>query len=447
MAIKNTNFSFKKIDDLYKNSKKIFFIGIGGVSMSSLATYCLYEGKEIFGYDMARGEATKKLEPFCHIKYSSTPDSVCSMDLVIYSCAIDEGCFEYKKAMELGIPTISRANFLGYIISKYKIKIGICGSHGKSTTVSYLGKIFEYASLLPCIFCGANMKDYGSTLFYNKGEVCIFEACEYMDSFLSLPADTVGVLNVDYDHPDYFKSLDDIKSSFSKFAEPSRRVFINLDDKNSLYLKGESRITYAIDSEADYRGVIQGGKFSVYYKGTRLGECKPKRMCKHFLYDALCAFGIAHSYGIDSEIIFSALNEVNGVKRRLENIGKLDTGVTIFEDYAHHPKEIKCTISALCQMGYKRIFCIFESHTYSRTYFLYDEFKSAFLGVHSLYLLPIYSAREENIYKLDMKKLASDFGASVLYDKSKVKELIKKSGADVVLLMGAGNLGDIKKYL
>lgn len=446
MALKNTDFPFEKIDDFYKKSKKIFFIGIGGISMSSLATYCLYDGKEIFGYDAIRSEGAKKLEKLCHIKYSSTPDSVCSMDLVVYTNAIDENNFEYKKARALNIPTISRANFLGYIISKYKTKIGICGSHGKSTTVSFLAKIFEYASLSPCVFCGAVMKDYGSSLLYNKKDICIFEACEYMDSFLNLPADDIGVLNVDFDHPDYFSSLDDVKSSFSKFTN-GRRIFINLDDKSSHYLNSKSTITYAIDNEADYRGIIKNEDFIIYHKGKMLGSCKPKNMAKHFLYDALCAFAIAHKQGIDPSIIIEAIGDAEGVKRRLEKIGNLDTGAIIFEDYAHHPKEISCTISALKEMGYKRIFCVFESHTYSRTFYLYEEFKKAFLGLFRLYLLPIYSAREKNVYSLDIETIAKDFGGAALYDKSRLKDLISESGADVVLLMGAGNLGDIKKYL
>ena len=447
MSTKNTNLLFDKIDDYYKKSKKIFFIGIGGISMSALATFCLYDGKEIFGYDDTRNESSKKLEPFCHIKYSSTPDSVCGMDLVIYSNAIDESNFEYKKAREKGIPTLSRANFLGYIISKYKTKIAVCGAHGKSTTVSYLAKIFEYASLSPCVFCGAIMKDYGSALYYNTKDVCIFEACEYMDSFLNLPADIIGVTNVDFDHPDYFKSLDDIKHSFTLFTDKAKSVFLNSSDKNSHYLNNDRAITYAIDNDADYKGVIEKEAFKVYFKGEYLGLCSPKNMCKHFLYDALCAFTIAHSYGIDKDIIFSALSEAGGVKRRLEKITTLDTGVPIFEDYAHHPKEIKSTISSLREMGYKRIFCVFESHTYSRTFYLYEEFKKAFLGVHSLYLLPIYSAREKNVFGIDIERMAIDLGASVLTNKAKIKELIKKADADIALLLGAGTLGDIKKYL
>lgn len=446
MALKNTNFSFEKIDAFYKNSKKIFFIGIGGISMSAIATYCLFDGKEIFGYDSSRSEGAKKLEKLCHIKYASTPDSVCSMDLVVYTNAIDENNFEYKKALALGIPTISRANFLGYIISKYKNKIGVCGCHGKSTTVSYLAKIFEYASLSPCVFCGGIMKDYESALLYSKKDTCIFEACEYMDSFLSLPATDAGILNIDFDHPDYFHSLDNIKKSFAKFAE-GKRTFVNLDDNNSHYLKCENTVTYAIDTKADYKGEIKDGNFYVVYKGKELGFCRLKSMCKHFLYDALCAFSISHKNGINEGIIFEALNDAQGVKRRLEKIGNLDTGAPIFEDYAHHPREISCTISALKGMGYKRIFCIFESHTYSRTYYLYEEFKKAFKGLYRLYLLPIYSAREENSFKLDIEKIAADFGGSVLYDKERVTELIKKSEADCVLLMGAGELGNIKKYL
>ena len=320
MAIKNTNFSFEKIDSVYKNARKIFFIGIGGISMSSLATYCLYDGKEIFGYDSARSENAKKLEKFCHIKYSSTPDSVCSMDLVVYTNAIDESCFEYKKSLSLNILTVSRANFLGYIISKYKNRIGISGAHGKSTTVSYLAKIFEYASLSPCVFCGAVMKDFDSALLYNKRDTCIFEACEYMDSFLNLPSDITGILNVDYDHPDYFPSLEAVKASFSKFAQGGKSVFMNLDDVNSRDLKVDGKITYAIDKDAEYRGIIEDGGFCVYHKGVFLGKITPKSMCKHFLYDALCAFSVAHNQGIDPSVIVEALNDAKGVKRRLEKI-------------------------------------------------------------------------------------------------------------------------------
>ena len=447
MSIKNTNFSFEEIEKVYKSSKKIFFIGIGGISMSSLATFCLFEGKEIFGYDEKINEFTKKLEPFCHIKYSSSPDSTCGVDLVVYSNAIDESNFEYQNAKRRGVLTVSRANFLGYIISRYKIKIGICGAHGKSTTVSYLGKIFEYASLSPCIFCGAVMKDYGSALLFNKKDVCIYEACEYMDSFLNLPADYAGVLNVDYDHPDYFSSLDDIKSSFVKFCSKATVSFINMDDESSRCLLSKSSITYGFESDAIYKGKLIENKLYIYKSSALLGYFKPKTLAKHFLYDMLCAFAISHSLGIDSEAIFSALGDACGVKRRLEKIGKLDTGAPIFEDYGHHPREIECTISSLLEMGYKRIFCVFEPHTFSRTHFLYNEFKKSFSGVNSLYLLPIYSAREKNVYGLDMEDVARDFGGKVLWDKSRLKDLIKNDSPNAVLLLGAGDLGGIKNYL
>ena len=178
MALLNTNFSVHKLDTFFKNSRKIFFIGIGGISMSSLAKFCLKENKTVFGYDKTRTEITEELEKDCHIKYCSSTDNVYGMDLVIYTTAIDENCFEYAYAKKLNIPLVSRANFLGYIMTKYKKKIGVCGMHGKSTVTSMLHHIFSFGNCEPTTFCGGNMSGYGCEVF-GKDDYIIFEACEY----------------------------------------------------------------------------------------------------------------------------------------------------------------------------------------------------------------------------------------------------------------------------
>ena len=196
MALKNSCFSIHNLDTIYKNAKRIFFIGIGGISMSSLAKYCVGDGKIVFGCDSKRTEITEELEKSCHIKYYTSKDGVYGVDMVIYTTAIDEGNFEYQNAKRLNIPLISRANFLGYIMSKYKSKIGVCGMHGKSTVTSMLNHIFTYGNKEPTTFCGGQMVGYGNEVI-GKNDYFIFEACEYLDAFLGFyPTESI-ITNID----------------------------------------------------------------------------------------------------------------------------------------------------------------------------------------------------------------------------------------------------------
>lgn len=447
MALQNTNFSHQEINELLKKSKRIFFIGIGGISMSSLATYLHFKGAKIYGYDKERTEACQKLEAIAEIKYYSTPDRVRDMDLIVYSLAIDESNFEYKMAKKLTIPTLSRANLLGYIASTYKTSIGIAGTHGKSTTTSILGKIFDYACLSPTIFCGAHMKDFGGALHMGQGSACIFEACEYMNSFHYMIPCELAILNIEYDHPDFFKSFGELKDSFSELSKSPKKVYINADDNASMDIIKRDVISFGIDNEATYQAVIEGNGFLVKYLGKEIAKCEPKFKGKHLVYDFLCAFAVAHQNGISPSVISSAISEFEGVKRRLEYIGKLDTSLPVFEDYAHHPTEIKATLSSLKAMGYKKIFCVFQPHTYSRSFYLYNEFVSSFKEAYELYFLPTFKAREENIFGLDEGSFAKDSGAVLLSCFDELKEKANKTDADVILLLGAGNITNFKKYL
>ena len=447
MALQNTNFSNQEINNFLKNAKRIFFIGIGGISMSSIATYLHYNGMEIYGYDRERTEICQKLEAIAEIKYYSTPDRVRGMDLVVYSLAVEENNFEYKMAKKLQIPTLSRANLLGYIISSYKTSIGIAGTHGKSTTVSLLSKIFDYAGQKPTVFCGAYMKDFGGAFLMGNPQVCIYEACEYKNSFLSMIPEQLGILNIEYDHPDFFETTEKLEESFIKLSNTPNKVFLNADDKVSKKIINREVISYGIESDADYRAIIESDGFSVIYKGEKIAKCKAPFKGKHFVYDAICAFAIAHQNNVLPNVICSAISEFRGLKRRLEYIGKTDTSLPIFEDYAHHPTEIKATLSALLEMGYKRIFVVFQPHTYSRSYYLYDKFTEAFNGASEIYFLPTYKAREENVFGLDEEKFALDSGGELLHSYESLKERISKTNCDVILISGAGDITNFKKYL
>lgn len=455
MSVSNTYFSCEEIGNMFSRAEKILFVGIGGAGMSALAEFCANIGKRVYGYDQKRSFQSIRLEKICDIKYYSTPDNVKGMDMVIYTNAIDKNCFEYKCARQRKIPLISRANFLGYIVSLHNIRIGIAGMHGKSTTTAMLAHIFNTSLKNPTVFCGAQMENFSSGYRHGGRDFCIFEACEYQNSFLSLPVTDAVILNIDFDHPDFFSGIDDIKKSFEKYINGARRVFINNDDEISRHLCHKSIITYGMSHNSIYRAEIcknekneHGVSFFVYKRRERLCCCSINFKGEHFVYDALCAFAVAHANGITPSVICSALSTFKGCEKRMKCIGNLDTGAPIFEDYAHHPKEIMASLSSLRQMGYSRALCVFQSHTYSRTFYLYDKFTAAFKDVSRLLIYPIFPAREENVFELSEEDFARDCGGEYIPDLEMLAQKIKTSDCDVVIIMGAGDLCDkLKKYL
>lgn len=451
MAIENTSLTALEIDKIFTKCKRIFFIGIGGVSLSSLARLCVKEGKTVFGYDAKRNEFSASLEGSCHIKYCSSPDSVEGMDLVVFTTAIDESNFEYARAKKLNIPLISRANFLGYLMTKYKNRIGICGSHGKSTTTAMLAHIFKYANKKPTVFCGAKMNNYSSCEILGSEDFCIFEGCEYLNAFLHLSPTESIITNIDYDHPDFFKSAKDVISSFQEYAKLNEKIYINSDDKLSSSIKHGNIVTYGINNSADYTGKIihspKENKFSIYKNGELLVTCSLSFFGEHFVYDALGAFAAAYENGIDKSTIKDALSTFTGTGRRMELIKKTDTGVDVFEDYAHHPTEIKASLSALRKMGYGRICCIFQAHTYSRTYYLYEEFKNAFRCVDNLIIAPTFSAREVNTFGFTDEEFAQHCGGIFMSDYNKIADYVSELEVDAIVIMGAGDICKLKEYL
>lgn len=458
MASENTNLSLYELDRIFKRAKSIFFIGIGGISMSSLAQWCVYQGKSVFGYDRARSEECLRLEEVAHIRYCSTTDSVRGMDLVVFSNAIDDDCFELKSARKIGIPTVSRANFLSYVMSEHRVRIGVAGMHGKSTTTAMLAHIFRHAEKDPSVICGARMKEFNAAYRFGKRDYFIFEACEYMNSFLCFSPTDAVITNIDLDHTDFFDDVLQIQASFKEYVLSARRVFINADNELSECISHPYKVTFGIDRRADYMAKIDTGcqqnSFSVLRRGIECTHVVLKEYGRHNVYNALCAFAVAAEQGIDATVIACALRTFEGIKRRQELIKYVSTKyaseshrVPLFLDYAHHPTEIKASLDAFRDMGYKRILCIFQSHTFSRTYALYDKFSEALSGVAYLVMLPIYSAREQNSYPISSEGFAKDAGAIYMTEYEKIAEYVAQSDADVVIIMGAGDVEALKKYI
>ncbi len=444
--------SGKELKEIFKKAKKVFFVGIGGISMSSLAEYCVYLGKEVYGYDRERNDACKKLEGVVKkIKYCSTPDSASHMDLVVYTSAVGFDNFEIQCALKEGLPLVTRAELLGCVMEDYESRIGVSGMHGKSTVTSLIAHIYEYANLNPTVFCGAVMKEYLSPYKFGGTRNFIFEACEYKDAFLKFcPTDAI-ILNIDRDHPDFFKSDEQIISSFQAYGDKAKRVFINADDKMSSSLDIRSAITFAIGSYADYvaRDIRhnEGAEFTVYRKGSPIIRCGIRQCGIHMIYNALCAFAVAFENGIPEKVIRDAIYSFDGSERRLEFYKKVRGGGSVFLDYAHHPAEISATLSALSEMGFKNIMCVFQPHTYSRTYALYKEFAECFGDTSRVILTDIYPAREENLYGISERTLAADIGADYIPSLEKIADEIKICKNDAIVIMGAGDIIKIKKFI
>lgn len=460
MSCPNTRFDKAILGDIFKKAKKVFFIGIGGISMSSLAEYCVFCGKEVYGYDRVRSKICEKLEVVCKIRYCSSPDSVVGMDLVVYTGAIGEDNFEYVKARSIGIPTVSRADLLGCIMTDYKTRIGIAGMHGKSTTCAMLSHIFGYAAKSPTVFCGAEMQETGSAYKFGSRDFFIFEACEYEDSFLSMSPTDAVITNIDFDHPDYFKSMEQIISSFQKYVKKADRVFINGDNPSSLLLKHKKIITFGMGEKNEYRAKIihSPGKntqniikphseFEVYRKEKLLARCSLSQFGLHNIYNALCAFAVSCENGIEVPVIAEALSCFEGSRRRMEFLRITNTGAYLFEDYAHHPTEIRASLDSLCEMGFKKILCVFQSHTYSRTYALYNDFCHSFEKCAHLIVYPIYAAREKNVYPITDEGFACDCGGIFMSDYTSICSYIKKSDADCVVIMGAGDIDALCDFI
>lgn len=427
--------------------------------MSALARMTVAQGIRAGGYDRTRSAITEKLENLgMEVFYELDTEHLNGYGALVYTVAIGEDNIEYLRAVELGIPVISRADYMGYIMSGYTERIGVSGMHGKSTTTAMVASVFEYGGGDPTVLSGAELKGIESS--YRGGGIdnLVFEACEYKDSFLEFYPSVALILNIDLDHLDYFSGIEHIRSSFSKFlnkCDDTGTAVLNFDDKNIRMVADEYKgniVTFGVDSEdVDYRAVNieYNGKvcgFDLLYKGEFYCHIDLSVSGEHYVRDALAAAAAAASCGIGKDGIIKGLATFAGVHRRMEYRGKY-FGADVFDDYAHHPKEIRSTFSAIEKMGYNNVWCVFQPHTYSRTATLYDDFVSAFSEYNiNVILSDIYAARETNQWGVSSEKLADDISNAHYFGTYNEILSFLKSGikeGDSIIIMGAGDICSI----
>ncbi|MBQ8356757.1 MAG: UDP-N-acetylmuramate--L-alanine ligase [Clostridia bacterium] len=459
MALPNTSKSAAEIAVALSGKKKLWFIGIGGVHMATMAQFAAKKGFTVAGSDRAAGEGTARLQAAgIPVYFGHDAARVVDFDAVVYTLAISPQNPEYTAAVRLGLPVFSRADFLAYLMRDYPNRIGVAGSHGKSTVTAMLAEIFTVAGRAPTVFCGAPLRDI-SPCAAGGGRDVIFEACEYKDSFLRFSPTLSVILNVGLDHVDYFDSMDAIKRSFAAYAAlpgEAGAVLCNAEDENALACAAKSPArhhTFGIE-KGEYRAETVRhleGRYAfspVLPDGRRMDEIVLRVPGRHNVANAMAALAVARLCGVREAAIATGLAAFRGAGRRMEYRGMLH-GARLFDDYAHHPAEIVATLSATRQMleGKGRLFAVFQSHTYSRTAAFFTEICTALRAADRVLVAPIYAARETETLGMSAAVLAAGVGerASAPGDLTAIAAVLdaELSPGDLAVIMGAGDIDRI----
>ena len=449
--------------DSLDNFNHIHLIGIGGVSMSAIAETLNKWGYRVTGSDATRSPYTDRLvDAGIKVTIGHDLSNSKAADLIIFSAAIKDTDPEMVLAKQFNIPTVTRGEFVGYLTRRYEESICVSGTHGKTTTTSMISLCFLEARLDPTIQVGATLKQINGNCTVGDSDYFILEACEYMENFLRFSPKTEIVLNIDNDHLDYFKTFDNIKKAFVKYAEllPQNGALItNADDSACLELKDHVAgkfITYGIENaSADYvaknikHNALGYSEFDVFCDSKFYMHVRLSVAGKHNVANALACIALCSYYEIDKNTIYSALLKFTGASRRLEYIGSYHN-VSVYDDYGHLPTEITAVCKAIADKDFRESWVIFQPHTYSRTKNLLDEFARSLLGFDNIIVTDIYAAREqnnENISSVDLVKKIKEYGKDALYIK-KFENIVSHirtnaKANDLVLTLGAGTITQV----
>ena len=442
------------IDSLLKEIKRIHFIGIGGSGMCPLAEILHDLGYKISGSDNNPGDNIDKLRGLgIPVTMGQKAENIKGAEMIVYTAALLSDNPELVAAKESGIPTFERSKLFGAITRIYPNCIGVCGTHGKTTTTSMISQILIMADKDPTLVIGGRLPliDSHGRVGHTENMVC--EACEFVDTFLDLTPDVALILNIDEDHLDYFKTLDNIIKSFHKFAASATKTIIyNGDDENTLRaiegIEGKNMISFGRKSTNDYtadnitynRGSF--AEFDVIYKGEKLAHVKLNIPGEHNISNTLSAFAAAMLCGCTPEECVKGAQAFGGAGRRFEVLGTFG-GITIADDYAHHPKELEVTLKAASKMGYNNVWAVFQPFTYSRTKILFDDFVRVLQIPDKCVMTEIMGSREVNTYGIYTKDLAEKIPGSVWFNTFEevadyVTENAKKG--DLIITLGCGDI-------
>lgn len=451
----------QNIDTLLKKVRRIHFIGIGGSGMCPLAEILHSEGYQLSGSDNNPGDTLERIKALgIPVFMGQRAENIGDAEMVVYTAALLPDNPELVAARTSGVPTFERAELFGAISRLYKRCIGVCGTHGKTTTTSMLTQMLLEAELDPSAVIGGKLPKIGANGRVGKSDLFVCEACEFKDTFLSLSPSVAVILNIDEDHLDYFKTLENLIHSFHRFADMATdAVIYNGDDANTLKaLEGvgeKTKITFGFSEENDWYAAnlstVRGAfyAFDAVHGGKDLGRVTLAVPGKHNVLNALAALAAAIYAGADFDAARRGLEAFGGAGRRFENLGTY-RGITFVDDYAHHPAELRVTLEAAMQMDFRRVWAVFQPFTYSRTYMLMDDFAEVLRIPDKCVLTEIMGSRERNTYGVRTEQLAAKIPGSVwfnTFDEVADHVLANAGEGDLVLTLGCGDIYKAAKLM
>ncbi len=443
--------------------KHIHMIGIGGTSMSGIAELLQHWGFAVTGSDTNSSEIIDKLiATGISVTIGHNTQAIENSDLVVYSAAVKQSDPELKRAVELGIPTIERGDFLGKITKAFRNTICVSGTHGKSTTTSMVAMCFLESKKDPSVQVGAVLDAIDGNYRVGNSDYFIIESCEYVESFLKFFPKAEIILNIDNDHLDYYKNIDNVKNAFVKFVKllPDDGILVyNADDINCAHISQNTKaksLTFGLENpNANFiaRNISYDKNgfpsFDVYFNNVFYKTMKLSIPGRHNILNALSCIALCNEFGIDKVDIKNALLKYTGAKRRFEFLGTVN-GAKVYDDYGHHPTEIKAVADAMKKKQYNHSWVVFQPHTYSRTKNLLDDFAKCLTNFDNIIVTDIYASRETDtlgVSSKDIVRKIEDLGRKAYYisDFDDIIEFLNRNVKedDIIITQGAGTITNI----
>lgn len=444
-----------------KDIQRLHFVGIGGIGMSAIAQVMLEEGRYVSGSDLKASAVTRRLEALgATVHAGHRADNVGDVEIVVRSSAVSDSNPEVQEALRRGIPVVKRAVFLGWMMEQ-KRTIAVAGTHGKSTTSSLIGWILLQAGKDPTLLIGADLTQLGCNARLGHSPYLVAEADEFDGSLREFRPWTAVVTNIEPEHLDYYGTFEALLDTFRRFTEgvpPGGHILLCSDDPGTRSIMPGRALTYGLGPGAEWQAcnsrpnAAGGHSFEVVRRGRAIGTFSSTLPGLHNVYNALAAIAVGALVGVPADVLARAVGSFQGVARRFQTKGEV-AGITVVDDYAHHPTEIQATLSAARQrFGRRRKICLFQPHTYSRTRLLMNEFSQAFDDADEVYIADIYAAREINTYGVTSADLAKavrhrrcQWIGSLEQARDQLKGYLVKG--DVLLTVGAGDVNLVGDWI
>lgn len=441
-------------ENILDHVKKLHFVGIGGSGMCPMAEILLHKGYQLTGSDMNESDTLERIRGYgIPVFMGHRAENIGDAECVVYTAACKQDNPELMAAREKGIPCLERSVMLGQLTEKFPFLAAVSGTHGKTTTTAMLTQILMEAGKDPSAIIGGKLPLIGGNGRVGKSDFIVAEACEYVDTFLQLHPALSVLLNIDADHLDYFKTVDNIVKSFHQFAEQTSQILVvNGGDRRVMKsvegISGREIVTFGLEPSNGYYPAELNEEdtacedFTLMHRGKPLGRVNLAVPGEHNMLNAVAAAAAAHSMGADPAAICSALGHFGGVHRRFEVLGKFG-GVTVADDFAHHPTELEAVLTSAMKMGYRRVWAVFQPHTYSRTYNLLDDFARVLSIPDHLVMTEILAVREVNTYHIHTSDLAAKVPGSQWFQSfEEIAEYVMDNAqdGDLILTLGGGDI-------